>query len=250
MPYKRIISLVPSLSELLIDLGLKNRLIGRTRFCIHPSSKIDDIPVIGGTKNPNIAKLQKLEPDFILANLEENRKQDVEALRKLTHVEVTNINTIAEALDTISDLGQKLGVEEKSASLVSEIRKVLSQKPETNPIKTAYFIWRDPWMVAANHTYIYDVMKEYGLVNVFGNQNRYPEITLNHLQSEAPELILLSSEPYPFKEKHIEEIQSACPNSRIELVDGEWFSWYGSRMLPAFTNLTHWRKKISTSQHF
>ncbi len=250
MPYKRIISLVPSLTELLIDLGLKNRLIGRTRFCIHPSSEIDDLLVIGGTKNPNISKIRKLEPDFILANLEENRKQDVGELRELTHVEVTDINSITEALDTILDLGQKLGVGEKSASLVSEIRTVLSQKPETKSLKAAYFIWRDPWMVAANHTYIHDVMKEYGLVNVFGNQSRYPQITLNQLQKKSPELILLSSEPYPFKEKHIEEIQSVCPHSQIELVDGEWFSWYGSRMLPAFTDLTHWRKKISTSQHF
>ena len=243
MQHKRIVSLVPSLTELLIDLGLEKEVIGRTRFCIHPSSKIDDIPIIGGTKNPNIAKIRKLKPDFVLANLEENRKEDVEELQKFTQVEVTNINTISEALDTISDLGKKFGKEEKSISLVSKIKKVISQKPEPKLVRTAYFIWRNPWMVAANYTYINDVMQEYGLLNVFSDHTRYPEINLHQLQKKSPELILLSSEPYPFKQKHIIEIQSVCPNCHIELIDGEWFSWYGSRMLSSFTNLHHWRNK-------
>lgn len=249
MQHQRIVSLVPSLTELLIDLGLEKEVIGRTRFCIHPSSKIDDIPIIGGTKNPNIVKIRKLKPDFVLANLEENRKEDIEELQKFAQVEVTIINTISDALDTISDLGQKFEKEEKSISLVSKIKKVLSQKPEPKLVKTAYFIWRNPWMVAANYTYINDVMQEYGLLNVFCDHTRYPEINLHQLQKESPQLVLLSSEPYPFKQKHIIEIQSICPNSQIELIDGEWFSWYGSRMLSSFTNLNHWRKKISTSQN-
>ncbi|MBD3617331.1 MAG: ABC transporter substrate-binding protein [Gracilimonas sp.] len=244
LPYQRIISLVPSLTELLIDLGLKDHLAGRTRFCVHPKTDVDDIEIIGGTKNPRLGKIIEMDPDLIIANKEENRKEDIEDLSKYTKVQVTEIDTIQDALLEISGLGLLLGVNETAQQLITNITDLLSKKPEVQPLSTAYFIWKDPWMTVGSDTYIHNVMQEYQLHNVFGDQTRYPQTSLKSLASKNPDLILLSSEPYPFKEKHIKEIRKACPVSKIELVNGEWFSWYGSRMISAFKWLNNWRSKI------
>ncbi len=247
MAAQKIVSLVPSLTELLIDLGLSDKLVGRTRFCIHPANKVVQIPIIGGTKNPNIEKIISLEPDYILANKEENRQEDIEELQKHCNVHLTNIDTISEALAAITEIGKQLAVEEKAHQISREINLVLSQKPSFESLKTAYFIWRDPWMVAGSETYIHDVMREWNLENIFNEQFRYPEIDLAELQQSEPDLILLSSEPYPFKEKHISEIKKYCPNANIELINGEWFSWYGSGMIQSFKSLTQWRNGLSAS---
>lgn len=246
MPYNRIISLVPSLTELVLDLGIGNRLVGRTRFCIHPEELVNEIPIIGGTKNPNLKKMLELEPDYIIANHEENRKEDVQALQAHTEVNITEIDTINDALDAICDLGTDLELASNAQKLVDEIKILLSQSSKWPSLKTAYFIWKDPWMVAARGTYIDSVMKHYNLENIFSDQQRYPQISLNELQDRDPKLILLSSEPFLFKQKHIEEIQEVCPDSKIELINGEWFSWYGSGMLEAFERLNIWRAKIDT----
>ncbi|MEQ9090780.1 MAG: helical backbone metal receptor [Balneola sp.] len=246
MPYNRIISLVPSLTELVLDLGIGNRLVGRTRFCIHPEKLVKDIPIIGGTKNPNLEKILELEPDYIIANHEENRKEDVQALQAHTEVNITEIDTINDALNAICDLGADLELASNAQKLVDEIKILLSQSSKYPPLKTAYFIWKAPWMVAACGTYIDSVMKHYNLENVFSDQQRYPQISLDELHDQNPELVLLSSEPFPFKQKHIEEIRKVCPDSKIELVNGEWFSWYGSGMLEAFERLNIWRAKIDT----
>ncbi|MBO6522664.1 MAG: ABC transporter substrate-binding protein [Balneolaceae bacterium] len=245
MSYKRIISLVPSLTELLIDLGLKDQLIGRTKFCIHPEQRVQLITSVGGTKNPHIQKILSLNPDLIITNKEENRKEDVQELAKHTEVIVTEIDTIDEAIEWILKLGTKVGKITESEGMVSEIIKLSANIPTLNPIQTAYFIWKDPWMTVGNDTYIHDVMSRYGLVNVFSNQSRYPVTTLGELSSLSPDLVLLSSEPYPFKEKHIYELKEVCPDSNIELVNEEWFSWYGSRMVPAFEALNSWRTQLS-----
>ncbi len=241
MSYQRIICLVPSLTELLVDLGLKERVIGRTRFCIHPEELVSEIEIIGGTKNPTIEKIRGLNPDLIITNKEENREEDVEQLREFCEVIVTEIDTISEALDWILKLGSMLNVKSNARTMVHTIRELQSKIPKREPIPTAYFIWRDPWMTIGNDTYIHDVMKAYGLINVFGEYERYPTTDLDELSKLNPELILLSSEPYPFKAKHIEVIRKYCPDSNIELIDGEWFSWYGSRMLTAFQELNRWR---------
>lgn len=241
MSYQRIICLVPSLTELLLDLGMKERLIGRTRFCIHPAEVVENITIIGGTKNPNIEKIRSLKPDLIIANKEENRKEDVEQLHEFCKVVVTRIDTIQEALDWILKLGTLLETKENASELVSSIKMTLNQKPESPPVSTAYFIWKDPWMTVGNDTYIHDVMKTYNLINVFARHDRYPTTDLMELSGIHPELILLSSEPYPFKQKHIDEIKESCSDSRIELINGEWFSWYGSRMLSSFRELNRWR---------
>ncbi|MFV1882943.1 MAG: helical backbone metal receptor [Balneola sp.] len=245
MPYKRIICLVPSLTELLIDLGVNNRLIGRTKFCIHPEEIIKEIPTYGGTKNPQIEDIIKSNPDLIIANKEENQKEDIEELARHTEVVLTEIDTIEQALDWILKLGLKMDRTDESRRLVNEINSTLQQVPETKPLRTAYFIWKDPWMTVGHDTYIHDVMEKYSLMNVFVDQARYPTTNIEDLSSLNPELILLSSEPYPFKEKHISELKDVCPDSKIELVNGEWFSWYGSRMTPAFQSLNNWREGLS-----
>ncbi len=243
-PYNRIISLVPSLTELLIDLGLKDQLVGRTRFCIHPEKDVQEIEIVGGTKSPNLEKIIELEPDFILANKEENREEDIEVLRAYTKVYVTEIGSVEDALLEFSSLGQALGVKDEAQNIVSEISSILSKAPEVQELSVAYFIWKDPWMTVGKDTYIHNVLKHYNLTNVYGDRTRYPKTTLAKLASKNPDLILLSSEPFPFKEKHIQEIRGACPTAKIKLVNGEWFSWYGSRMIKAFEALNTWRQEL------
>lgn len=243
--YKRIISLVPSLTELLIYLGLEEHLAGRSRFCVHPEEKVKDIPIMGGTKNPRLDKIREADPDYIIANKEENRPQDIKKLMDDFEVNVTDIATIEDALITIHELGQTLDVSTQADRLIDEIQQQLDERPREPDLQTAYLIWKDPWMTVGNDTYIHDVMRHWNLVNVFGEQSRYPKFELEELKTYNPELILLSSEPYPFKEKHIQPIEEVCPAARILLVDGEWFSWYGSRMKDAFAQLNIWRKAIS-----
>lgn len=244
-PYNRIISLVPSLTELIIDLGLSEQLIGRTRFCEHPKEEVEQIPIIGGTKNPRIDKIIDLKPDLIIANKEENKKQHIQQLREHGEVKVTDIGTIEEALFAIHQFGAKLEVQAQAKELIENINTQLDQRPDEPVLRTAYFIWKDPWMTVGADTYIHDVLSHWKLQNVFSHQTRYPNVRLDKLADLNPELILLSSEPYPFKEKHIAEVQQACPGARVLLVEGEWFSWYGSRMLHAFQRLNIWRKAIA-----
>ncbi|CAN5213714.1 helical backbone metal receptor [soil metagenome] len=240
-----IVSLVPSLTELLFDLDLDDLISGRTRFCIHPEDKIEDVPIIGGTKNPRIDKIIEIGPDLIIANKEENRKEDIGELKSMAEILLTDINSIEDALITIYDIGKKCGAEKKADSLIRDIRKELDRVPDEPQQRVAYFIWREPWMIVGRDTYIHSVLKNWNLENIYGDQVRYPKTSFGELQRKNPELILLSSEPYPFKKKHQEEIREACPQARVLLVDGEWFSWYGSRMLPSFKKLNSFRKAIS-----
>ena len=245
MTNPRIVSLVPSLTELLIDLGLETQLVGRTRFCIHPEKIVLGIPIIGGTKNPNIEKILSLKPDIIIVNKEENRKEDVEVLQNHADVMITEIDSISDALECITDVGRRFEKETEANLLVSKINNELDQLPDLTQLSTAYYIWKDPWISVGGDTYIHDVMQRFGLQNVLDDLTRYPELSLEHLQKYNPELILLSSEPFPFREKHREEIRKICPESNVQLVNGEWFSWYGSRMLPAFRRLREWRNELN-----
>lgn len=236
---------MPSLTELLFDLGLGERLAGRTRFCIHPEKKVEGIPIVGGTKNPRLDKILEIKPDLVIANREENRKEDVEELGRSLNVMVTEVNTIEDALVTIYEIGKRCGAAAETGSIIEKIRSELNDVPDEPPQSAAYFIWRDPWMTVGHDTYIHSVLTHWNMVNVYGDKSRYPKTSLKDLAKKAPELILLSSEPYPFKEKHREEVEAACTDSRVLMVDGEWFSWYGSRMLPAFKRLNSFRKAIS-----
>ncbi len=240
-----IVSLVPSITELLFDLGLGDRVVGRTRFCIHPENKVEDVEIIGGTKNPRVKKIVSLEPDLIIANKEENRKKHIEELEKHTDVHLTNITNLNEALFGIHLIGELCGAEEEAAELLENIQAEMERVPEEPQLSVAYMIWRKPWMTVGGDTYINSVLGHWNLKNVFQEDTRYPEISLNAIARKNPDLIFLSSEPYPFKEKHINEVKNASPRSNVVLVNGEWFSWYGSRMLPAFRQLNMLRKAIS-----
>lgn len=242
---QRIISLVPSLTELVIDLGMQDQLVGRTRFCVHPKDEVEKIPIIGGTKNPRLDKIRDLNPDYIIANKEENRPEDIKSLTDDFHVNVTEISTIEDALIVLHELGKKFGKSEKAGQLITNIQQALEHRPQVSTLNTAYLIWKDPWMTVGADTYIHDILDHWKLPNIFEDQERYPKISLDDLKRKNPDLILLSSEPYPFKEKHLSQIEEACPAARVLLVEGEWFSWYGSRMEHAFKRLNGWRKTIA-----
>lgn len=245
MKNQNIVSLVPSLTELLFDLGLGDQVVGRTRFCIHPESDVESVPIIGGTKNPRIDKIQSIKPDLIIANHEENRKEDVEELQKDFEVMVTEISTIEEALFGIHQIGKRCDVLDQANELINAVQRDFDERPDEPTLSVAYLIWKNPWMTVGGDTYVHSVLSEWNLVNVFGDNRRYPKISLEQMNDLQPDVILLSSEPFPFKEKHIQEISEACPGSSVLLVDGEWFSWYGSRMLISFKKLNSFRSAIS-----
>ncbi|GAB2863915.1 TroA family protein [Hymenobacter ruber] len=234
-PPQRIVSLVPSQTELLFDLGLGEKVVGVTKFCIHPAEARTKATVIGGTKNFDFDKIAVLKPDLIIGNKEENYQDGVAQLVAKYPVWMSDISNLSEALDMIRRVGFITGAKEKSAALANEIEvsfaSLAASVATATPISAAYFIWRKPYMVAAEGTFIDDMLRRAGFANVFANQARYPEITAEQLAAAAPQRILLSSEPYPFGEKHLAEFQAICPAAKIEIVDGELFSWYGSRLL-------------------
>lgn len=233
-PPKRIISLVPSQTELLHDLGLAEEVIGITKFCVHPQSWFRTKTRIGGTKNVNIEKVKTLQPDLILANKEENVKEQIEELEKIAPVWVSDVNNLDDAFEMINSIGLLTGKSEKSTAINQNIQHQFQQlETQHHQLQTAYLIWRNPYMTIGGDTFINDMLNRCGLQNVFESQKRYPAISLEQLKERNVQLVLLSSEPYPFKEKHIEEIRSVLPAAKILMVDGEIFSWYGSRLLYA-----------------
>lgn len=230
----RIISLVPSQTELLFDLGLEERIVGVTKFCIHPKNATKLKTIVGGTKSFRFETIDQLQPDLIIGNKEENYKEGIEQLQQKYPVWMSDIYTIKDALEMIRQLGKLTGTEERAKALIIKIETGFENlQPVIHPLRTAYFIWRKPYMAVGNHSIIDHMLQRCGLVNVFADLIRYPEISSKQLQEAKPELILLSSEPYPFKEKHITEFQELCPGAQIKVVDGEMFSWYGSRLLEA-----------------
>lgn len=233
--FSRIISVVPSQTELLHYLGLEHDVVGITKFCIHPKEWFHSKARIGGTKKVNFEKIAELGPDLIIANKEENEKAQVEELAKHYNVWVTDVNNLDDAISMIRDIGRLTGREETAAALGNEITRKFSQLKKdilsVKKIKTAYFIWQNPNMVAGGGTFINDMMHYCGFENIFANLDRYPQISIEQIKNENGELILLSSEPFPFKEKHKEAMQKELPDMEIKLVDGEMFSWYGSRLL-------------------
>ncbi len=236
-PPKRIISLVPSQTELLFDLGLDQEVVGLTKFCIHPIEKFAAKQKVGGTKKLKIDIIRALKPDLVIGNKEENSRADIELLQQEFPVWMSDIYNLEDAMQTISDLGNLVDRQPEAAYLNHLInagfRDLQTLALEKAIDKTvAYVIWRDPYMLAGRDTFINDILQKIGLRNII-EQNRYPEIKLSQLKTKSCELILLSSEPYPFKEKHIKEIKAVLPNTKVMLVDGEMFSWYGSRLVKA-----------------
>ena len=239
----RIISLVPSQTELLHYLGLENEVIGITKFCVHPDDWFRHKTRIGGTKNINIEAIKALKPDLIIANKEENIKEQIDDLQGIAPVWVSDVNSFEDAFQMIEAIGFLTGKNEKANNLLETIKlrfnQLLTQKSQ---LTACYLIWQEPYMTIGGDTFISSMMGFCGFKNVFQNANRYPEITLQELTSLNCQIVLLSSEPYPFKQKHIDEIQAILPDTKIILVDGEMFSWYGNRLLQAADYFEELRK--------
>lgn len=225
----KIISLVPSITESLFDFGLtETEVTGRTKFCIHPENLVKNVSIIGGTKNLNIEKIRALKPDLIIANKEENVKEQVEELQKDFKVWVTNISNIEDNYYLLKNLGNLLGKEETAQKYNLKIYEIFQNLDELPRRKCAYLIWKNPYMTIGSDTFIHEVLHQIGFENIFKNKKRYPEISVEHLKNA--DYIFLSSEPFPFQQKHIDELQLQLPNSKIILVDGEAFSWYGTHL--------------------
>lgn len=243
-PPRRILSLVPSLTELLAHLGLDDEVVGRTRFCVHPAEWKIRKPIVGGTKQVNLNCIEALRPDLILANLEENTQEMVEALDRLAPTYVTDVGTVPEALDMIRTVGRLTDRAADADSLAAGIGTAFAALPVLRRIHAAYLIWHDPYMTVGHDTFIHDVMTRAGFVNVFGHRARYPEVTPDELVAAQPEVLLLSSEPFPFREKHFGAFRVFLPGVPIRLVDGALFSWYGHRLLQTPDYLRHLRADL------
>jgi ABC-type Fe3+-hydroxamate transport system substrate-binding protein len=244
---QRIISIVPSQTELLFDLGLDEEIIGITKFCIHPADKVRERTRVGGTKTLHLDQIHSLRPDFILANKEENSRDQIEELQRHYPVHVTDIITFSDALAMIREVGKLVGKAQRADKMAQQITSSfssLSAPPALSSV--AYLIWRNPYMVAAGDTFIHSMLGVAGFQNVFGGHLRYPEVSPDDLRAVHPDLIFLSSEPYPFTEKHIAELQAICPSARVRVVDGEVFSWYGSRLLQAACYFRNLQNEIMT----
>lgn len=231
---QRIVSVVPSQTELLFDLGLNDKVIGITKFCVRPLDWYKTKTRIGGTKQLDLNEIKELKPDLIIANKEENVREQIEELAKDFPVWISDVDNLDSALSMIRGIGEITSREPQSKEIIHQIQLRFSQLPTINvKPKTSYLIWKDPFMTVGADTFINDMLKCAGFQNVFENQKRYPELTIDDLKTAGCDVVLLASEPYPFKEKHVRELQSFLPNTNIILVDGEMFSWYGSRLTKA-----------------
>ncbi|WP_031427387.1 ABC transporter substrate-binding protein [Flavimarina sp. Hel_I_48] len=245
---RKIVCLVPSLSELLVDLGLENTLVGVTKFCVHPEHLRAEKTVVGGTKTVHFDRIMDLKPEIILCNKEENTQEIVSECDKIAPTHVSDLKNLEDVYALIIQYGKLFDVLEKSQILIENIKqKALNFQgnlSNTVRLKTAYLIWKNPYMVAGNDTFIDFLLEINGFTNIFAQkQSRYPEIEPQELK-EA-DLVLLSSEPFPFKQKHI-DLLKAHTSARIMLVDGEYFSWYGSRLLGAFAYFEKLQNLIKT----
>ena len=238
-PPRRSISLVPSQTELLFDLGLDEHVIGITKFCIHPGHWFNSKQRIGGTKQLNLPLIQSLLPNLVIANKEENVKEQVDAIEQFCPVYCSDISTLADSYYMIDQIGMLTNTSSKASWLIDSIKNEFSTLQATaNPvIKAAYLIWRNPYMTIGADTFINDMLRLAGFENVFANRKRYPEISIEELAAAGADVILFSSEPFPFKEKHLMEIRAWWSQNTVQslpqlkIVNGEMFSWYGSRLL-------------------
>lgn len=245
----RIVSLVPSQTELLFDLGLDEQVVGVTKFCVHPKEKLQGKTIIGGTKNFNFEKIAALNPDLIIANKEENYKEGLEQLAEDYPVWISDIEHLSHACQMIEQVGTLVGRTDAAQEMSQQIQSGFSTLPILpDQPRVAYLIWNNPIMVAGKQTFIQDMLQRCGFHNPFAERedSRYPSIEPKDLSNAKLDYILLSSEPFPFEEKHQLEIQKLCPNAQVALVDGEMFSWYGSRLLQTITYLA---QEISNSFH-
>jgi ABC-type Fe3+-hydroxamate transport system substrate-binding protein len=235
----RIVSLVPSQTELLFDLGLGDRVVGITKFCVHPKVWFDHSSPqakkrVGGTKTVNFKTIEKLQPDLIIGNKEENTESDILTLSQLYPTWMSDIYTLEDSLNMIEAIGKLTQTESKAIEIISHINSGLtSLKPPNKSLTCIYLIWNDPIMAVGQQTFINDIIDKISLKNIV-KMDRYPVLTADELRDLQPDLLLLSSEPFPFKANHIAGFQQLLPSANIQIVDGEFFSWYGSRLQHSF----------------
>lgn len=240
-----IISLVPSQTELLYDLGLTEEVIGITKFCIHPNEWFHSKTRVGGTKQLNMDIIHQLRPDLIIANKEENVKEQIEELEKHYPVWVSDVNNLKDAYEMIEQIGSMINKQQAAKEIIGQIKEKFAQlETHNSKLSTCYLIWQNPYMAAGGDTFIHSMLEAAGFRNIYADKTRYPEITIDELRTANRQLLLLSSEPYPFKEKHIHELQNLIPNAKIILTDGEMFSWYGSRLLKSPAYFKQLQKQI------
>lgn len=243
-PPRRIISLVPSQTELLFDLGLDEEIVGVTRFCVHPQEKCAARSVIGGTKQFNFERIDELQPDLIIGNKEENYEKGIERLCEKYPVWMSDVVTLVDAYGMIETIGAMVGRPEAAADLVLRIRQGIEDLPPWPRLRVAYLIWRKPYMVAGHRTFVHEMLHKAGFVNVFGHLRRYPEVSAVQIRQARPDVLLLSSEPFPFSEKYLPEFDARFPEIPAALVDGQIFSWYGSRLLKVPPYFHKLRKRL------
>lgn len=228
-PANRVISLVPSITEFLIDLGVN--VVGRTKFCIHPKDSVKDIPIIGGTKKFRFDKISELSPDLIIGNKEENYSEGIKELEQRYPVWMSDIRSIEQSERMMLMLGNLFGEADRAQHFISRLRMRMNGLKNIFEGRVLYLIWEKPWMAVGTDTYIHDFLTHLGYKNVI-TDNRYPEIaTPKKLQILNPQYLLLSSEPFPFGKEHVEEFQRLLPHAIVRLVEGEFYSWYGTRLL-------------------
>ena len=225
---RRIISLVPSLTELLFELGLDQEIVGVTRYCISPPEKVASRVKVGGIHQLDFKAIDTLHPDLIIANKEENNRQEILYLREKYPVYVSDVYTLQDALKMIDDVGKITDRSKNAQQLIGEIENSFAKIDPKKSIRVAYLIWKDPYRVAGGHTFISDILQLSGLCNIFEKSERYPQVSTEAIAQA--QVILLSSEPYPFNESDVEEFRNLYPASQVFLVDGTMFAWYGSRL--------------------
>ncbi len=246
---KKIISLVPSQTELLFDLGLREEVIGITKFCIHPNEWFRNKIRIGGTKKLNIERIKSLNPDLIIANKEENNEEEISILFQNFPLWISDIKNLDDAINMIRELSKVINKEQEGILVIKSIESEF-EKLKQSDFKThtcAYIIWNEPMMTVGGDTFISKMMNYAGFKNVFEEKRRYPVLPADDLKNSSPEIILLSSEPYPFKEKNLQHFRYNFPGSKVVLVDGEMFSWYGSRLIKTPSYLLQLREKINSA---
>ena len=241
-PATRIVSLVPSATETLHCLGLAERIVGITQFCVHPEPWVKDIPKIGGTKNVDIQRVLDLKPDLVVGNCEENTKEIFDALDPHVPVWAPLPKTVREAITDIEHMGLLTGREATANQFqAAAIQAWETAKKAAQPFTYAYFIWRNPWMSISDDTFIARMLESVGGKNVFGgHHDRFPEVDMSGRIDQVPDVIFLSSEPFPFKEQHRDELcaMTGVPTDRVRFIDGEYASWHGHRMIAGLQYLT------------
>jgi len=237
---KRIVSLVPSQTELLYDLGLEDSIIGITKFCVHPFHLKSTKKVIGGTKKVHYEKIKLLRPDIIIANKEENTAEMVQELSSICPVWVTNIITLEDNEKMIFDFGALFNKRIEAQKWIDKINFALADFrffiKNIPSKKVAYFIWAKPYMVAGKNTFINELLQLNQFQNIYlDRESRYPEVELKKIRLEGdPDLVLLSSEPFPFADEHAFEVGRYTHHAKTVFVEGQFFSWYGTRLVKAF----------------